>query len=98
VVVADPKDEFDLGADNAATNIHVASLIYLDADQGAGSNGQVWGDYYWRVLLQAKYALCPGGAGAHSQRLNEAIAAGAVPVILLPPCFFHYFSFNVGVA
>ena len=98
VVVADPKDEFDLEADITRANVKPSSLKYLEPDQGAGGSGQVWGNYYWRVLLQAKYALCPGGAGAHSQRLNEAIAAGAVPVILLPPCFFHYFSFNVGVA
>lgn len=80
VVVADAKDEFDFLTDTAAIG-RDASINYLEPDHEAGSNGHVWGDYYWRVLLQSKYAFCPGGAGAHSQRLNEAIAAGAVPVL-----------------
>lgn len=38
---------------------------------------------YWRLLRQAKLALCPAAAdGADSLRTYEAVAAGAVPVFV----------------
>lgn len=66
-VVADTNDYYDLREEFALVRDH-------------GKLGDTWRDYYWRVLLESSYALCPSGAGAHSQRINEAIAAGSVPV------------------
>ena len=60
------KDEGDVAKDSSVVDLGIQHQ---------------WKEFYWGVHLQSRYALCPGGAGAHSQRLNEAIATGAVPVI-----------------
>ena len=51
------------------------------AEYHNSEGGRRWKHFYWGTHLRSHYALCPGGAGAHSQRLNEALAAGAVPVV-----------------
>ncbi|HMO45608.1 MAG TPA: exostosin family protein [Rubrivivax sp.] len=40
---------------------------------------------YNRMLSDSVFALCPAGAGPNSLRLWEALAAGAIPVLLGPP-------------
>jgi hypothetical protein len=40
---------------------------------------------YNRLLSDSTFALCPAGAGPNSLRLWEALATGAVPVLLGPP-------------
>lgn len=39
---------------------------------------------YNRLLSDSRFALCPAGAGPNSLRLWEALASGAVPVLLGP--------------
>ncbi|KAH8090210.1 hypothetical protein JL720_6522 [Aureococcus anophagefferens] len=45
--------------------------------------GGMWSDHYAAVLANSSYALCPGGAAPYaSERLVDAIRAGAAPVVV----------------
>jgi len=45
--------------------------------------GGAWSDHYAAVLANSSYALCPGGAAPYaSERLVDAIRAGAAPVVV----------------
>jgi len=39
---------------------------------------------YIDLLRRAKFTLCPGGDSPHSNRFNEAIAAGSIPIVEHP--------------
>ena len=43
---------------------------------------QEYYDEYRSILLRSKFQLVPRGAGLHSHRLLESIAAGTVPIVL----------------
>jgi hypothetical protein len=79
-VVADTYDEFDLDPSSHHLEPDIGVSASSSSKRSNSGGGGQWRDYYWRTLLHSHYALCPSGAGAHSQRINEAIAAGAVPV------------------
>lgn len=59
---------------------------------------------YWRELLKSQFALCPAGWAPWSPRLFDAVAAGAIPVIIAdnwnPPFaddFLDYSRFSIRV-
>lgn len=49
-----------------------------DKDVNAGNRQK----YYYDIMLQSKFALCPAGWSANSYRLFEAMSLGIVPVII----------------
>lgn len=90
VVVADPGDPTDWPCDPKRGSGSGGRACLVPDPLGTTASAVLhgsedrwkdrWGAYYWRVMLASRFVFCPGGAGAHSQRINEAIAAGAVPV------------------
>jgi hypothetical protein len=68
---------------------HFENQVYRQQIAGVRPAGDAGGDVaverYNQLLSNSRFALCPAGAGANTLRLWEALAAGAVPVLLGPP-------------
>jgi hypothetical protein len=63
--------------DNTSDRFNAFQLSAMDADER--SRGQ---RRYAEILADSKFILCPGGFGASSYRLFEAMESGRVPVII----------------
>lgn len=50
-------------------------------DLTCGRKGYDEKNAFVQMMLQAKFAFCPGGAGVHSYRVGEALGLGAIPVV-----------------
>ncbi|KAH8063426.1 hypothetical protein JL722_2596 [Aureococcus anophagefferens] len=72
------------GGNGAIRGAHSLSngVVVAHADDESDWGG-MWSDHYAAVLANSSYALCPGGAAPYaSERLVDAIRAGAAPVVV----------------
>lgn len=69
---------------------HFERVVYREQVSGAASESMPLDEgaavhEYNRLLSDSRFVLCPAGAGPNTIRLWEALAVGAVPVLLGPP-------------
>ncbi|KAH8064251.1 hypothetical protein JL721_8396 [Aureococcus anophagefferens] len=74
------RTDADLGAARAHSLSNGVVVAHADDESDWGG---MWSDHYAAVLANSSYALCPGGAAPYaSERLVDAIRAGAAPVVV----------------